>query len=187
MNRLYLLLILFVALPLAGQQTEITVEATGCRALNLYAFNGSGFDLVQPFTKEADGNWTTTVTSTEPIFRYVGSKPADALPIIVGDKAPLTITGTCGRLRNSKVKGSPINVRYQALKATFRQHSSRFATSMRAYNQAQTKQDSVTMKQERAALVTLDKDKRQLLEEVKAEYPLLAKVISLNTYLSFIN
>ncbi|MEM1357505.1 MAG: TlpA disulfide reductase family protein [Bacteroidota bacterium] len=187
MNRLYLFIILLVALPLAGQQTEITVEATNCRTLNLYAFNGSGFDLVQPFSKGADGNWTTTVNLATPSFRYVGSKPSDALPIIVGDKAPLTITGTCGRLRNGKVQGSPINVRYQALKATFRQHSSRFATSMRAYNQAQAKKDSVTMKQERAALVTLDNDKRQLLEEVKADYPLLAKVISLNTYLIFIN
>lgn len=187
MNRLYLLLLLFLAFPLVGQQTEITVTATGCRSLNLYAFNGIGFDLVQPFTKGEDGSWTTTLEIAEPAFRYVGSKPADALPVIVGGEAPLSISGTCGKLRSGTVTGSPINERYQALKTTFRKHSSRFATSMRAYNQAQAKKDSITMKQERAALVNLDKDKRKLLEEVTAAYPLLAKVISLNTYLSFVN
>jgi len=187
MKILRLLFLCLIALPLTAQTTKITVEATGCKAMNLYAFDGVTFEQVLPLKANDAGIWEAEAPVEGPTFRYVGSTPADVLPVIIGGDEVMTITGTCGKLRNGQVTDSPINKKYQELKRTFQSHNRDFSGGMRAYQQAAAKKDSAVMKQEMAALANLDQRKRTLFEKTKKETPVLARVVSMNTYLSFLN
>lgn len=186
MNYLRIVFLLFVGLPLAAQSTTITVESTGCKTMNVYSFNGAGFDLVQAFDAGDNGSWTTTLDMEAPAFRYVGSAPNDVLPLVLGAEKAIVISGRCRQLKDAVVSDSPVNSRYKELKKQFQQNNEAFSITMRAYNNARIKGDTVTMKQETAALLTIDQQKRELLESVGAQDPLLAKVVTLNTYLSFV-
>ncbi len=186
MRFFFLSISLFFGLALAGQSTEITVTDTGCKAMYLFAFNGVTFTQTGTFVATEDGNWTLTATFTNPAFRYVGSSPQDVIPLVLGADEQLTITGKCRQMSKATVSGSPINERYAALKQTFQLHNQRFSTAMRAFNQANRSKDSIAIQQQVGVLAALDTEKKELLETVKGEYPLLSKVITLNTYLSFV-
>ncbi|MEM9929113.1 MAG: hypothetical protein AAF840_04805, partial [Bacteroidota bacterium] len=100
MKYLSLFLSLLVSSLLVGQSTQIAVEATGCKALYLYAFNGVDFNVVKPLTAAEDGSFHTEFPTPDgPVFRYVGSKPSDVLPVIIGGQDTLRISGTCGRMK----------------------------------------------------------------------------------------
>lgn len=187
MKTLSYLILLLIGLPLAAQTTAITVEATGCKTVNLYAFDGVTFEAIEAFTRGADGKFTLAAPTEGPVFRYIGSKPADVLPVIIGGDEAMTITGTCGRMKNSKTAESPINQRYQELKLKFQANNRDFKNSMTAYQQAIASKDSVAIGEKKAVLVSLDNRKRALLEKTKTDDPLLHRVVTLNTYLNFVN
>ncbi|MFT5997816.1 MAG: peroxiredoxin [Neolewinella sp.] len=188
MKHLTILLSLLFSLSVTGQKTNIVVEAEGCQAVYLYAFNGIDFDVVKPLTSIKKGEWATDVAVSDgPIFRYIGSRTNDLLPVVVGGADTLTITGTCGKFKQGKTPGSKINEAYQELKLTFQAHNRDFSNGMRAYQAAVAKNDSATMQQQLAALANLDQRKRTLIEKTTAAYPVLGKVATLNTYLSFLS
>ncbi len=186
MNYLRIVFLLFFALPLAAQSTTITVEATGCKVMNVYSFNGVGFNLEQALDGSGDGTYNTVFEIDAPAFRYVGPSAGDVLPLVLGSDEAIIISGRCGKMRNAAISDSPINKQYQELKKQFQQNNAAFSTTMRAYNSAAAKGDTVTLKQETAALVTIDRQKRELLQTVQAENSLLAKVVTMNTYLSYV-
>jgi peroxiredoxin len=188
MKYLSFLFSLLFSLSIAGQQTNITVEAKGCQAVYLYAFNGIDFDVVKPLTATKTGEWTTDLAVPDgPIFRYIGSRTSDVLPVIVGGVDSLTITGTCGQFKKAKTSNSEVNKAYQELKLTFQAHNRDFSNGIRTYQAAAAKQDSANMTKQLAALANLDQRKRTLIEKTTAAYPVLGKVATLNTYLSFLN
>lgn len=182
----YLFFLLF-SLPLSAQTTTISVEATGCKTINLYAFDGVTFEAIDAFTKGEDGNFTLDAAVETPAFRYVGSQPSDVLPVIIGEGETLNITGTCGKLRSAKATDSPINQRYRDLKLKFQAHNQEFKKTMRTYQQAVAGKDSVAIAAQKEGLVKLDDTKRALLEQTKTDDPLLHRVVTLNTYLNYLN
>lgn len=187
MKYLTFLLPLLFSLSASAQTTNLVVEAKGCPAVYLYAFNGVDFDVVKPLTESTKDRWTTEFQLTDgPVFRYIGSSPSDVLPVIVGGDS-LKIAGTCGQMKSAKTAGSPINDAYQELKLTFQAHNRDFTNAMRAYQAATVSKDSTTMQQQLSALANLDQRKRTLIEKTTKEYPLLGKVATMNTYLSFLN
>ncbi len=173
---------------LAGQSAQIIVEAKGCQAIYLYAFNGVDFDVVKPLSADASGAFQTEIpTAGGPAFRYIGSKTSDVLPVIVGGDDTLRITGTCGAMKAAVAVNSPINEAYQELKKTFQAHNRDFSNGMRSYQAAAQKRDSLTMQQQLEALQNLDARKRRLVTKTRDSFPLLAKVVTMNTYLTFLN
>lgn len=187
MKTLSYLVLLLLGLPLAAQTTNITVNATGCKTMNLYAFDGVTFEALEAFTGGTGGKFTLAAPTEGPVFRYVGSSPTDVLPVIIGGDEAMTISGTCGRMKTSKTADSPINRRYQELKLTFQANNQDFRNSMTAYQQAIAGNDSVAIGKQKAILVNLDDRKRTLLAKTKANEPLLHRVVTLNTYLNFLN
>lgn len=187
MKYLSFLFPLLFSLSVSTQTTQVLVEAKGCPAVYLYAFNGIDFDVVAPLTQSGNDRWTTAFQSSgQPVFRYVGSSPGDVLPVVVGGDS-LKISGTCGQLKNAKTINSPINDAYQELKLSFQAHNRDFTNAMRAYQAAATKNDSAAIQQQLSALANLDQRKRALIEKTTAANPLLGKVATMNTYLSFVN
>lgn len=187
MKTITYLFLLLLALPLAAQTTTITVEATGCKTMNLYAFDGVTFEAIDAFTKGTDGKFTLAVATKGPVFRYIGSKPADVLPMIIGGDEAMSVTGTCGKLKTAKTADSPINQRYQELKLKFQAHNQTFKKTMRTYQQAVASKDTLAIAGQKAGLVKLDDTKRALLESTKKDDPLLHRVVAMNTYLNFLN
>ena len=186
MKTISYLFFLLLSLPLAAQTTTISVEATGCKAMNLYAFNGVTFEAIEAFTMAPDGKFTLSTATEGPVFRYVGSQPADVLPVIIGGDETMAITGTCGKFRNAKAD-SPINQRYRDMKLSFQAHNQEFKKTMRTYQQAVASKDSTAIATQKAGLVKLDNTKRALLDQTKTDAPLLHRVVTLNTYLNFLN
>lgn len=186
MNCFRLLLACLFALPLTAQSSTITVNATGCRAVYLYQFNGSGFDTEADLSKTEDGSFTLELTYDEPKFRYVGAKPSDALPVMISPGESFEITGDCGRMRNGQVTGSALNDGYQQLKKTFQSHNGRFSKSTRAYQTASRQGDSTAIQRSLKELKQLDREKTDLLADLKINQPLLGRIASLNTYQSFL-
>jgi thiol-disulfide isomerase/thioredoxin len=188
MKYLSTLLSLLFSLSIAGQQTNIVVEVKGCPAVYLYAFNGIDFDVVKPLTATKKGEWATDVAVPDgPVFRYIGSRTNDVFPVIIGGADTLSITGTCGQFKRAKAVNSEINEAYQELKLSFQAHNRDFSNGMRAYQAAVTKKDSAAMQKQVDALANLDKRKRTLIKKTTAAYPVLGKVATLNTYLTFLN
>lgn len=179
------LLTLAGAGPRLAAQTDvtITVEAPGCgKSLTLYRFNGVSFDAEQAFAAGEGGKFTTTVRVDEPVFRYVGTAPNDALPVIVGGEAAFSLRGQCGRLRNARVAGSPLNAAYGRLKQEFTASATQYATAARAWQRAVRSGDAAATAAQVAALGRVDSLRRATLEWARAEHPLLGRVASLNTF-----
>ncbi|NJC24961.1 TlpA disulfide reductase family protein [Neolewinella antarctica] len=183
---LRLLLCAFFTLPLLAQPSQLTVTASGCKALYVYQFNGSSFDTEADFTKAPDGSFSLSLDYPEAKFRYVGPKPGDALPVIIQPGEELTIIGNCGRLRSATVSNSPVNDRYQALKRTFQEHNGQATTASRAHQIAQRSGDSTAMATQLTALRAIDARKLATLTELTIAHPILGRIAALNTYQSFL-
>jgi outer membrane protein assembly factor BamB len=79
MKTLPYLVLLLLGLPLAAQTTNITVNATGCETMNLYAFDGVTFEALEAFTGDTGGKFTLAAPTEGPVFRYVGSSPTSVV------------------------------------------------------------------------------------------------------------
>lgn len=181
-----LLFVLFTLALSAQTTTQVNVVAPGCKTMYLYAFNGTSFSQTGKFAAAEDGSWTLTEQFDGPSFRYAGASPRDVFPFVAGADDQLTISGTCGKLRNATVSDSPINTRYAELKKTFQKHNTTFSVTMRAYNKALKTGDETTIAEEKATLAKLDTEKKELLESLKKNYPVLGRVVTMNTYLSYV-
>ena len=175
---------LLVALSVVAQrQVTLTASLTDCtKPPQVYRFTGFGFEPLLPLVEQADGTYRATLSVAEPVFRYLGTDPATAVPIILGGEDSLAIQGTCGALREAVVSGSPINAAYAQLKVDFESFNERYSTLMQ---DIQVIQDERVNREGEAAMRKLDEEKRELVARLAVEYPLLARVASLNTYLSF--
>ena len=181
LTSLVLCFILSVSLT-AQRQITLTADLAGCGAApRLYRFTGFGFEPLLPLAEGPDGKYSVTLTLKEPVFRYLGTEPGKAVPIILGAEDSVGVEGSCGNLRAAAVTGSPINTAYAELKGDFDAFNERYTTLI---------QDITVIEDERvnregeAAMRELDKEKEALVARMQVEYPLLGRVASLNTYLS---
>lgn len=186
MKCLSIALLFFAGWSLAAQTTVITVEAPTCPQLKLYEFNGVGFQEAGSFAKDQTGNWTLKAPAPTTAMRYVGSRPNDALPVLLGEPT-LTIQAVCGKMRSGKTVGSALNDGYQELKRSFQAHNKDFQQAQRGYITASNQGDSTAMRKHRGVMAHLDERKLAQLKATKAENPVLGRIAALNTYLSFAN
>ena len=175
-------LLLFGTLLSAQRQVTLRAELTGCpQPPQLYRFTGFGFEPLRPLRQQPDGAYAVTLTVDEPVFRYFGTDPNQAVPIILGADDTLTIRGNCEALRTVAIVGSPINGAYAEMKQAFDAFNERYTMLI---------QDITVIENERVraegkeAMRALDAEKQDLVARMKVAYPLLGRIASLNTYLS---
>ncbi|MBB4079841.1 peroxiredoxin [Lewinella aquimaris] len=177
------ILTVFTALSL-GAQGEVTILAAveGCAIpLQVYAFTGFGFEPVAVLEQNERGDQSASVSVDEPVFRYLGPTPADALPLILTGGDTIEVEGSCGQMRQATVASSPINAAYTQLKATFDEQNERYSTLVQ---DIEVVRDERVNRDGREAMRELDEEKRQLVQQLKEAYPILGRIASLNTYLS---
>jgi peroxiredoxin len=172
-----------LSLSLPGQgKVTITADVENCGAkLQLYTFTGFGFEPLIPLMPDAEGDYRATLSVKEPLFRYLGASPGDALPILLQGGDTVRVTGSCGNLKAATVTGSDINTEYAALRASFDDFNERYTTLVQDIEVIQNERVN---REGREAMLQLDREKKQLAQRLKRETPLLGRIASLNTYLS---
>ena len=181
--RFTLLCSLTLFFGLLRAQSTLHVYADDCtQPPTLFRFDGSTFKPIKSLSG-ADGHYTVTVEDKTPRFYYVGTDPNAALLLILGAEKEITLRGQCASLRTAQIEGSPINQAYNDLKASFNQLHVRSQRAVTSYQRAAGKPEA-----QASALQTMtevDSLRLLLLDSLEKTNPFLARIASLNTYLSY--
>ncbi|WP_198661737.1 TlpA family protein disulfide reductase [Lewinella sp. IMCC34183] len=178
-----LFFLLLAALLPAQRDATLTVKAQGCPTPpRVFTFTGAGFAVVDTLAQTAPGEYRATLSLEEPVFRYVGGSPGDALPVILGGGEAVTVSATCGRFRQGTVTDSPINTAYAALKRDFDTFNERFQMLQQ---DIEVIRDARVNAEGREMMRELDAKKSALIDRLQGVYPLLGRIAALNTYVSW--
>ena len=191
MRHILLLIVLafFYVLGLSenlDQKDEVNLVCTlkGCGStLSLYEFDGGTFKEVMQVSAKSDSVFAFTLEKTDPIFYYIGVNPQNAIPIIVGPEEKLEVSATCGSRLNLDFSNSPLNTGYVELKKEMnelRQEHVKLVNQYRQFKRYPENQELVLEK-----LTKLDDHKIDFLDSLKVANPYFAKIVALNTYISF--
>lgn len=166
---------------------DITVSCKidGCTAaLQLYTFDGLAFKPVQS-AMPVNGVYTFKLPKQAASFYYIGQTEQMVLPLLLGSEKGVEVTGNCTGMRAAKINNSPLNDSYNQLKLRMNDLTGQTSTYLRQYQQAAG--DAALTQQLDSNLKRLDKEKMALLDSLKKANPFFAKIVSLNTYLSYQN
>lgn len=178
-------LLVLGTMAFVGQEEMITVtcETKDCdKVMTVYQFDGAGF---KPYkgVQGKDGVFTFTVPKSEPSFYYIGKEMSKLLPVILGTEEKVVVKGTCKDMRNAVIEGSALNQQYQNLKATLNDHKSQTGGLIQQFRAYQN--NELMLKRVMTQLAELDAEKRNLLDSLSQANPFLAKIVALNTYVSY--
>ncbi len=176
--------------PAAAKNTRIVdCIITGCNAseaVALYEYDGVGFKKIKNSTTIGQDSFRIEIAKTaSPKFYYVGQESQQKMPVILGTEEGVTLNSNCKSMRNAKIANSPLNKGYnEVLK-----HLGVFNGEGRKLGQEfqRNQRDPSKLPATVAKMKALDQRKIKLLDSLKITQPFIAKVLALNTYLSFQN
>lgn len=183
------LLLLFVAalVQLLPAQETITIKAetVGCSGpLFLYTFDGTAF---KPTISSValDGIYSFEIPQSAHRFYYIGPDATSLKPLILGTEQDVTLIEHCNNSKLFQIKNSFINKEYQDVKIIFGELAKE---SQRAVTTFRRGMKDPALKEEGIAMMAkIDEKRIALLDSLKQVNPFLARVASLNTYLSYYN
>lgn len=179
---------LFVSMAFqAPDRVTLSVEVNACEkqdSLFLYEFNGVLFNKIAAAPTVDFTKYEFDLPATEPRFYYVGLNENNVKPIILGTEENVGLNGTCTQFKTARAK-SDLNLEYESVKQVINADKQKTGQYMR---QLQNARNNVEMANEAIiALGEIDEGKMKLIESLKNEHPYLAKIVALNTYLSYPN
>ena len=157
-------------------------------SMRLFVLDGAAMWPVVsvPVTAGPEGGKTFAlgVRGLPPGFYMLGSgQPAQTRMLILGTETAVTVKGECATFSQAEVRGSPTNDRFvqaqrrsQALTQAFRQSLNRYQMALRGRGEPAEVE---------AELAAVDTQRLALLDSLQQNYPFLAKVFGLETYLSY--
>ena len=181
-------LFIFSVSATAPEKTvTLTCKLKNCApTLFLYEFDGITFRKVHKASKDAENNFVFTLPKAEPGFYYVGNNAATGLkPILLGTEVTVSLTGSCSNIRSAKIGNSELNKSYDELKYqmnNLKASTNKLNNEYRASVRNPEALEKVTQK-----LKELDDEKFILLDSLKKVNPFFAKIVGLNTYVSYQN
>ena len=182
----------FVNFPEKGKVEEITLtcKVDACEKINqlyLYEFNGVVFKKINTAPTEDWATYQFKMPATEPRFYYVGVDGNNIKPIILGTEKDVQLKGSCARFQSAFLTKSDLNNEYQALKNTMNGFKGEFGQLMQQIQAASKANNVEAVNQAIAKLGKLDQKRLDMIASLKKANPYLAKVLELNTYLSYQN
>lgn len=184
---LFALLLSFAASAQKENVVTLTCKVDACQApLRLFQFDGLVFkDIQANVSTSPDGSVTFAVPGGKPQFYYLGFRNDQTLILILGTENSVRVEGSCNDIRTASITGSPLNDSYNWVKNRINIFKNQSGQLIQQYqmamnNPAQLQQVTVQMK-------ALDDQKLQVLDSLKRTQPYLAKIVALNTYLSWPN
>lgn len=168
-------------------QTQLEAELPNCTgALNLYQFNGLGFDLAEELTAAEADLYTYESEDESPRFYYIGTAPNNVVPIILGgEEGTLKIKGDCRQMRRAALEDEGINQQYADLKSSFDDLNQRTRQLQSKFMQARNGEDEAQLQSVIADFKSLDDDKRENIKNARETQPILGRIAAINTFLSY--
>jgi thiol-disulfide isomerase/thioredoxin len=176
----------------SGEKSEVllTCNVTACNkvdSLYLFEFNGVNFKKTMAAPTADWQTYQFKMPATTPRFYYIGMDVNNAKPIILGTEEKVTLNGTCAQFQGAQLPDSDLNIKYEELKNLINQHKNELSQYLRQL-QAANAQENIELANETVrSLAGLDQRRLELLESLKKTNPYLAKILALNTYLSYQN
>ncbi|MEM6398035.1 MAG: TlpA disulfide reductase family protein [Bacteroidota bacterium] len=176
----------FLALSLVAQ-TQLEAELLNCNgALNLYQFNGLGFDVAEELNATEADLYAYESQDESPRFYYIGTAPNNVVPIILGgEEGTLKITGDCRQMRRAALEDEGINQKYAVLKRSFDDLNQRTRQLQSKFMKARKSEDEAELDEVIADFKALDEEKRQNIAAAKEANPILGRIAAINTFLSY--
>lgn len=168
----------------------LTCNVTACNkvdSLYLFEFNGVNFKKV---LAAPTADWQTyqfKMPASSPRFYYIGQDGNNMKPIILGTEEKVTLNGTCAQFQGAQLPDSDLNIKYEELKMLINQHKNELSQNLRQLQAASAQQNIEAANEAIMNLGALDKSRLEVLESLKSTNPYLAKILALNTYLSYQN
>lgn len=175
--------IFFWGSVLAGNITlTANVSCPNASTIYLYRLGGLHFEPVM-MTQVKEGVATFAFPEQELQFFYLGFSDQDVLPVILGKETGMVITVDCTKMNASTVSASPLNDAYQEMKGTMNGLKNKTNQVTKKYGrQLQSGEIPVEFSEE---MIKIDRLKLQMLEEYQRSNPFFARILELNTYLSY--
>jgi len=174
--------------PASEAHITLSCKLSGCERIDsvfLFEFNGILFRKLKASSKTDGQSFEFVLPATSPRFYYLGTAANNIKPVILGTEKKLTFQAVCNNFRAGQLIDSKLNRDYAALKKRLNLQKSEMSALIRQYqrgrsNPQQNEQITKRMGQ-------LDQKRLHLLDSMKNVQPYLAKVVALNTYLSYQN
>lgn len=176
--------ILLANFLLAQNTVTVRLEGQNCPTkMALHTFDGTSF---KPAVEaEADnGAYVFNVPKGGHHFYYVGANTNSLKPILLGQEEEVILELGCAQ-NSLSFKNSVINRQYEELKKDFgvlaQENQQSVALFRRGLRDEKLKQEAIAM------MAKTDEKRIAILDSLNTANPFLAKIASLNTYLSYYN
>lgn len=178
------LMAIFFTQPLLAGNITLTAEVScpESKTIYLYRLGGLHFEPVMQ-TQVKDGQAAFTMPEVNWQFFYLGFSDQDVLPIILGREDGARVLVNCTKMNESTISDSPFNVEYQELKGKMNGLKNKTNQLSRQYSNELRSGDIPAAYTEE--MIKVDRLKLQMLEEYQKSNPFFARILELNTYLSF--
>lgn len=186
MKKVFLLLMtLWAGLTTAQETVTIKADMKDCGD-KIYAFEYKAMKLspIAQAPLQEENHYELTINTEGPKLIYIGIPPNKVAPVMVGPEKQFSISGSCFYAQRSKISDSEFNGQYVML-------SNKMQEAKRENNQIMAKMVRAKTDEEKQQAIDdmkkLDEKRLALLDSLKQDQPYLAKILALNTYLSYPN
>ena len=176
--------------PTEKSEITLTCKVNSCDKVNqlhLYEFNGVVFKKINSAPTEDFETYQFKLPATTPRFYYVGLDGNNTKPIILGTEEDVELRGDCKKFQSAFLAKSNLNNDYQLLKSLMDTHKRKFGQLMQQMQNAERSNNVNATNDAILKLRGLDSEKLALIDSLGKANPFLAKVVELNTYLSYHN
>ncbi len=176
----------------SGEKGEVllTCNVNACNkvdSLYLFEFNGVNFKKAMAAPTSDWQTYQFKMPATSPRFYYLGMDMNNAKPIILGTEEKVTLNGTCAQFQIAQLPDSDLNTKYEEVKMLINQHKNELSQQLRQLQAANAQQNVEAANAAVRAMADLDQKRLGELDALKKTNPYLAKILALNTYLSYQN
>ena len=172
--------------PLSPTTVKVEAIFAKCKptdTLWLYRFEGIHFKKLQAAKVKGD-TFHFSIPTSEPQFFYVGTSETNKKSIIVGEETLIQLKGECKSLQFAKVEGTGINQRYASLTEATKVLKADMNKAVRNYQQQRRNPQAAAKAAE--GIVKVDRLKIAMLDSLKQTQPIMAKILSLESFVSFV-
>ncbi len=171
-------------------EITLTCKVNSCDKidkLHIYEFNGVVFKKINSAPTEDSETYQFKMPATSPRFYYVGLDGNNTKPIILGTEEEVILNGSCTKFQAASLTKSNLNREYAGIKSLLDKYKSEFGQLMQQMQASQRSDNIDASNQAILKLRDLDNKRLALIDSLEKTSPYLAKVVRLNTYLSYQN
>lgn len=166
-------------------EVKLIYEAESCgnTTINVYEFTGFAMKPIGQMTKVEENRYEYSIPSGDNNFFYVGIAANNNFPVILGQESKVVLKGNCRSFRSTTIVDSPINKQYNEVTTKVKTFNNKASTLSKEYQK--NKSNSEALENTITAMIELDSERLDYLEEMKTQNPYLAQVVAFQTYLSY--